>query len=679
MNSLGQQAQILNHIQEAVITMDLAGFITGWNQGASRLFGYAEDEVVGRNVLFLYADENDEDSSFEDAFLERGGHELEVRRRRKSGEIFWASLQLSLLRDDNQQPVGLIGFLSDITDRRASDDMLKLHASIFERSEEAILITDAKETIISINAAFTLITGYPAADVVGQTPKKFRSGRHDKAFYETMWQKLGETGYWQGELWDRRADGEIYPKWVSIGSVKNSAGDVTHYFSIFSDISDRKRAEGRIHHLAFFDSLTNLPNRALFGQLADQAMIESRRKDSHGAFLFIDLNRFKPINDTLGHEVGDRVLQEIANRFRNCLRGADVVCRLGGDEFVVGLFDITTRDHAGLVAQKLLASLDDPIIIDDGELKLGAAIGVSVYPEDGTDAETLLRLADIAMYRAKETGPDAFTFYSQDMNVRAVDRLNVENGLRRAIARDELKLYYQPKVNIATGAIIGAEALVRWLHPERGMVPPSEFIPVAEESGLIVHIGTWVMEAACKQARTWLDAGFPPMHIAVNLSARDFSIGLPQRVDQLLKDHGIGPEWLELEITEGMLMNNTETVITMMNEISALGIALSLDDFGTGYSSLSYLKRFPIDTLKIDRSFVINIPDDGNDCAIAGAIISMSKQLKHNVIAEGVETLDQLAFLKSLGCDEIQGYLFSPPVPPEKFEAMVRAGKKLAV
>ena len=675
---LRQQAQILEHITESVITMDLAGFITSWNHGAERLFGYTTDEAVGRNVLFLYADENEEDQGFEDAFLEHGGREMEVRRRRKNGEVFWASMQLSLLRDDENQPSGLIGFLSDITVRRNAADQIRLHSRIFEHSEEAIMITDAHEIIVAVNPAFTLITGFESAEVVGETPRKFRSGRHDEVFFQAMWAALRETGYWHGEVWDRRKDGDIYPKWVSIGSVRDTHGEITHYFSIFSDITDRKRAEGRIHHLAYFDALTGLPNRTLFNRLVDQSLTEAARGEVFGALLFIDLNRFKPINDTLGHAVGDLVLQEVANRFRTCLRGADVVSRLGGDEFVVAVFDITNREHAANVAQKLLTSLDDAIVIDGHELKLGAAIGISIYPEDGGDTETLLRLADIAMYRAKKTGPDTFAFYSQDMNQRAVDRLNLESGLRRAIERDELLLHYQPKVSITQGTIVGAEALVRWKHPERGMVPPGDFIPLAEETGLIVQIGTWVLEAACRQARLWQDGGLPITPIAVNLSARDFSPSLPGRVQKLLAQHGISPKWLELEITEGMLMHHTDKVIAMMDELAELGIALSLDDFGTGYSSLSYLKRFPIDTLKIDRSFVINIPTDSDDCAIAGAIISMSKQLKHNVIAEGVETNEQLAFLRQRGCDEIQGYLFSPPVTAEKFEAMVREPRLLA-
>jgi diguanylate cyclase (GGDEF)-like protein/PAS domain S-box-containing protein len=673
---LRQQVQILENIQESVITMDLAGFITGWNKGAERMFGYRAEEAIGRNVLFLYADE-DEDDGFDDVFLEQGGREMEVRRRKKNGDVFWASLQLSLLRDEDEQPTGLIGYLTDITERRHAAETMRLHSRIFDHSEEAILITDAAERILSVNAAFTRITGYEAEEVLGDTPRRFRSGRHDEAYFAALWNELKTTGHWQGEMWDRRKDGEIFPKWISIGSVRDAGGEVTNYFSIFSDITDRKRAEGRIHHLAYYDALTALPNRTLFNRLLDQALTESRRLNLHGAVLFIDLNRFKPINDTLGHNIGDQVLQEVANRFRTTLRGADVVARLGGDEFVVGLFNVGHRERAATVAQKLLASLETPVVIDGLELKVGAAIGISTYPGDGFDTATLLRLADIAMYRAKETGPDAFVFYSEDMNQRALDRLSLEAQLRRGVERRELELHYQPKVSIASGRIVGAEALIRWRHPERGLVPPGEFVPVAEETGLIMQISAWVMEEACRQARAWQDAGMAPTRIAVNLSARDFSASLPERVAELLAQHGIGPEWIELEITESMLMHNTENVIEMMDRIKALGVSLALDDFGTGYSSLSYLKRFPIHRLKIDRSFIINIPRDSNDCAIAGAIVSMSKQLRHSVIAEGVESHDQLTFLHGLGCDQIQGYLFSPPVPADKFAAMVRDGKRL--
>ncbi|HEX8963905.1 MAG TPA: EAL domain-containing protein [Rhodocyclaceae bacterium] len=673
-----QQAHILDRIQESIITLDLDGYITGWNRGAERLFGYGAAEVIGKHILFLYADPEDEDTSFQDVFLEHGGREMEVRRRRKSGEVFWASLQLSLVRDAEGDPTGVIGYLSDITDRIAAQETLRLHARIFEHSEDGILITDAAGNIVSVNRAFTRITGYAEAEAVGQTPRLLRSGLHSREFYEEVWRRIEVEGRWQGEIQDKRKDGEIYPTWVSISAVKNVAGKVTHYFSIFSDITERKRAEERIHYLAYYDALTDLPNRALFYKLVDQALVEARRNRQHGALLFIDLNRFKPINDTLGHSIGDRLLQQIGLRLREALRNEDVVARLGGDEFVVALFDIARRDHAGIVAQKLLAALDPPFVIGEHELRVGAAIGISVYPQDGFDTETLLRLADIAMYRAKQSGEDGYAFYSHEMNQRSLDRLRTENELRHAVERGELLLHYQPKIDIASGRIVGAEALVRWRHPERGMVPPGEFVPVAEESGIIMQISAWVLEAAVEQARAWQQAGLRPVKIAVNLSARDFSPALPERIDAILATSGLAPEWLELEITESMLMHSAERVIGMMDALTRRGIGLSLDDFGTGYSSLSYLKRFPIDTLKIDRSFIDHIPADPNDCAIAGAIASMGKQLGHKVIAEGVETAEQLTFLRGVGCDEFQGYLFSPPVDAGQFTAMLREDRRLA-
>jgi diguanylate cyclase (GGDEF)-like protein/PAS domain S-box-containing protein len=547
---LQHQAQILDHIHESVLTMDMNGFIISWNKGAERLFGYTAVEAVGRNILFLY---DDEDVGFQDDFLEQGGRLMEVRRKKKSGEVFWASLSLSPLCDINDRSIGLIAYLTDIT--------------------------------------------------------------------------------------------------------------------------ERKMAEERIHHLAYYDALTNLPNRSLLTKLVDQALMVAQRNKAHGCVLFIDLNRFKLINDTLGRKIGDELLVEVARRFRTVLRDQDLVARLGGDEFAVGLFDIGQHFEASMVAQKLLATLNEPIFIDGHDLRVGGSIGISVYPQDGNDAETLLRLADIAMYRAKQEGSadgDHVAFYSQDMNQGMQERMRIETGLRNALGNGELLLHYQPKYAIEDGKIIGAEALVRWRHPERGLVPPSEFIPLAEATGLVVQVGEWVLETACAQAQVWKDAGLPPIRLAVNVSAREFTAALPGRVADTLKRYGLEPSWLELEITESTLMNNIDRVIGIMDRITAMGVTLSLDDFGTGYSSLSYLKRFPIDTLKIDRSFTIGIPGDTNDCAIANTIISIAQQLKHKVIAEGVETVEQLAFLKNSGCNEVQGYLFSKPLEADEFERALR-------
>lgn len=670
------QAQILEQIHDSVITMDLGGYITSWNRGAEQLFGYTAEEALGRNILFLYADE-EEDPMRYDAFLEHGGRGMEVRRRKKSGEVFWASLSLSLMRDQDGQPAGLIGYLVDITERLEIEEKLRLHARIVEDSDQGIIITDAHEFIVSVNAAFSRITGYAREEAIGQTPDLLRSGMHDEDFRQQVHAAMHGNGPWQGELWGRRKNGELYPQWAAISAIRNPRGEVTHAFSIFSDISERKRNEERIHQLANYDTLTGLPNRTLLSRLVDQSLSEALRKGSNGALLFINLNRFKPVNETLGHDTGDELLRQVGQRFRHLLRDEDVVARIGGDEFVIALFDVARRELAAIVAQKLLAALEAPFPISGHDLRISASVGIAVYPEDASDTLSLLRFADFAMNRAKQEGDDGYMFYSEEMNLRAMERLHVETGLRRALAQDELALYFQPKVSLKDGCIIGAEALIRWRHPEEGLVLPGRFIPVAEETGLILEIGAWVLEFACAQIQSWRLAGLRVPPVAVNLSARQFNPGLPQQVKAVLERYAIVPGDLELEITESMLMHGAETVIGMMSELVALGVTLSLDDFGTGFSSLSYLKRFPITTLKIDRSFVVGIPGDANDCAIVSAVVGMAHQLRHKVVAEGVEQADQLSFLHGLGCDQMQGYLFSPPLPALDFERMVRQDARL--
>jgi diguanylate cyclase (GGDEF)-like protein/PAS domain S-box-containing protein len=552
---MAQQAQILDQIHESVLTMDQTGYITSWNKGAERLFGYSAQEAIGRNILFLYTDE---DTAFHDAFMEQGGRMMEVRRRKKSGDVFWASLSLSPLRDASDRPIGLIAYLTDIT--------------------------------------------------------------------------------------------------------------------------ERKLAEERLHQLAYHDALTGLPNRTLLAKLVDQGLAVAQRSEATACVLFIDLNRFNPINVTLGRRIGDELLKQVALRFRDTLREQDVVARLSSDEFAVCLFDIRQHFEATTVAQKLLAALAVPFLIETHNLSVGASIGISVFPQDGNDAESLLRLADIAMSRAKldtNGDQDGVAFYSREMNQGMQERMHIESGLRHALGNDELMLHYQPKYAIGSGAIVGAEALVRWMHPQRGMVPPSDFIPLAEATGLIVQVGEWVLEAACAQAARWQRAGVPPFRLAVNVSAREFSSTLPARVAATLARYELDASWLELEITESTLMQDIERVIATMDQITALGVTLSLDDFGTGYSSLSYLKRFPIDTLKIDRSFTTGLPYDSSDCAIASTIISIGRQLRHKVIAEGVETQEQLAFLRDAGCDEVQGYFFSRPLAAQPFEKLLRENLQL--
>jgi diguanylate cyclase (GGDEF)-like protein len=430
--------------------------------------------------------------------------------------------------------------------------------------------------------------------------------------------------------------------------------------------------------MANYDPLTGLPNLCLLTQLVGQALTENRRSQEHGAMLVVEITRVGAISDTLGSDIGNELLCEIGRMFRAVLREADVLARLDGHKFAVALLHIEKREHAAIVAQKLLSVLAAPIQIAAHSLQVGAHIGITVYTEDAADVPTLIRYADVAMNKAAQNIEADFLFYSEEMNQRAKEHLRLESELRQALVNDELLLYYQPKVSLRSGRIVGAEALLRWRHPVRGLVSPGVFIPVAEESGLILDLGTWVLEQACRQIRDWREDNLIMPPVAVNLSARQFDRQLPQRIAAVLERYGVQPDQINLEITESLLVRGTDNVIAIMNELVAMGMSLALDDFGTGYSSLAYLKKFPISTLKIDRSFVVGLPYEENDCAIARAIVTMAQQLRQEIVAEGVETVEQMSFLRELGCDQLQGYLFSQPVPAVDFAAMLREGKRLA-
>jgi diguanylate cyclase (GGDEF)-like protein/PAS domain S-box-containing protein len=666
-----RQTQILDQIHDSVVTMDLQGYITGWNAGAERLFGYAAEEIVGRNILLLYADADEGSDSFFNAFLENGSREMKVRRRKKSGEVFWASVSLSVAHDESGVPNGLIGYVVDISSEREAEEKLRLHARIFDCAGEAIVVTDAEERVVSVNPAFCLISGHAEHEVLGTPLTEIQLGVRNGR-WEEIRETIAREGKWSGELQPRRRDGSDYPAWASISAVLGQGNSITHYCFVFADITERKEAEKQIYRLAYYDTLTNLPNRSLLYSLLEQALAEAHRRHSHGALLFIDLNRFKHINDSFGHAPADALLAEVGRRLAGTLRKEDVVSRLGGDEFVVALFDINRREDAAIVARKILAALGEPFFIEGHEILLSASIGISIFPDDGRDAETLIRNADVAMYRAKQLGTGSYLYYSREMNLRSLERLKTEGGLRHALERDEFVLHFQPQLDLSSGRIVGTEALLRWEQPEHGTISPAQFIPVAEETGLIIPIGEWVIDATCRQLRAWLDAGLQPVKVAVNLSPRQFSQNLPRTVMGYLQQHRIPPELLELEITESMLMHSADSVVAMMQEFAEAGVMMSLDDFGTGYSSLSYLKRFPIDTLKIDQSFVRGIPHDGDDSAIATAIIGMAKALRLRVIAEGVETQSQHDFLKDAGCDEIQGFWFSRPVCADAYAQLLR-------
>ena len=663
-----------------VITMDMHGYLTGWNRGAEMLFGYTPDEALGQHILFLYAEEPDSHiSKIFELFLDHDSPLMEVRRRKKSGETFRANMSLQHILDDNNEAIGMVAHLSEIADRLSAEEKHRLHARIIEDSEVGILITDANERIVSVNPAFSRITGYSAGEAIGETTDLLGSGDQGTDLREKVLSAMHGADAWQGEIIGRRKNGELFPQTVSIGVARNADGIVSHAFSMFSDISALRAVEERMQQIVNFDSLTGLPNRTLFHELVEQALAVAHRNKDHCALLVIDLNRFNSVNDSLGHEVGDALLRQVGQRMRNVLRQEDILARIGADDFVVALSSIQKREHSGLVAKKLLACLERPFVIGSHALHIGASIGIAIYPEDGLNAGALQRYADIAMQRVQRNNENGFLYYSPEMNLRAKEQWQLEGEIRQAVSGHELILHYQPKVSLRNGRIVGAEALIRWYHPKRGMIPPDKFVPLAEETGLILELGNWILDEASRQIRIWLDAGLEPIPIAVNISARQFDNQLPERLQLTIERYRLPCELLKLEITESLLVRGPEKVIPIMNELVALGFNLSLDDFGTGYSSLAYLKKFPITTLKIDRSFVIGVPDDENDCAIAQAIVTMGKQLRQEIVAEGVETLAQMSFLRGLGCDQLQGYLFSPPIAAEEFERMVREGRRLSL
>ena len=547
---------------------------------------------------------------------------------------------------------------------------LKRYATVFTNAREGMVITDDQARIIAVNPAFTEITGYPLERVAGATPAVLSSGKQDREYYEQMWSALQERGQWQGEIWNRRSNGDIYPEWLSIAAVRDGEGQTTHYIGIFSDVTERKEAEARIRHLAHHDALTGLPNRLLMQDRLGQAIREAKRSGNQVGILFMDLDRFKWINDTLGHDAGDQLLRTITQRCLKVLRESDTLARLGGDEFVAILPGLHQAQDAGLVARKLLGAITQPCTLGSHELSVTCSIGIAVYPSDGVTDSLLLRNADAAMYRAKSEGRNGYQYYSTDMNSARLGELLLEHQLRGALERQELCLFYQPKVDARDGGLRSCEALLRWRHAEDGLLTPDRFLPAAEESGLIVPIGEWVIREACRQIRAWIDTGREPVRVAVNLSGQQFAHqNIVQLVREALEEHRLPPALLELELTETILMRDIERTMGTLAELCELGVSLAIDDFGTGYSSLAYLRQFQVHTLKIDRSFVNDIESGDGEAKIASAVIGLAHSLGLRVVAEGVETPVQQTFLAKHNCDFLQGYLFGKPEPAEQFSA----------
>ncbi len=541
--------------------------------------------------------------------------------------------------------------------------------SIFENVREGIMLTSADGTILDVNDAFLEMCGYERSEIIGGQPSILRSSHHDDAYYAQMWEDLEQTGRWSNEIWNRRKSGEAVPFLLSISAMRRSDGRTDKYIAVYNDITEIKRSQEKIRHSAYHDALTGLPNRSLLTDRLDMAISASKRSGERFALLFIDLDRFKAINDSLGHFVGDRVLREVASILGKNMRQGDTVARWGGDEFVMLVSRIHKPEDASIVARRTIQALAAPLRIDDHDVLVAPSIGISLHPGDGDTCSSLLRNADLALYKAKERGGGSFKFFRAEYEKDSLDRMQLEMELRQAIERQEFVVYYQPQVRISTGHVFGAEALVRWQHPDRGLLPPGEFIPLAEETGLIVPIGEQVIRQACTRWKKWHREGLVSKErLAINVSGVQFA--RPEfidRVSSILKEVKLDPRLLEIEITESVLVSEPQKALEKIHTLQDWGMTVSLDDFGTGYSSLSYLSGIRFDSLKIDRQFIVNIPENDDNKAITSAIIAMADRLDIEVIAEGVEKKRQVDYLRRQGCDRVQGFIHSRPVPAEEF------------
>lgn len=642
------------------------------------MLGYSEDEIgVGLCEWESRVHPDDKAQVLADVERHLRGevdfYVNEHRMRCKDGRYKWIMDRGRVVeRDEQGQALRMIGTHTDLTALKQREEVLALNASVFMNSSEGIVICDGDCRILSVNRAFSDITGYAAAEVLGHPPSLLRSGQHTRAFYRDLWRQISRTGRWRGEILKRRRDGEPFLARLTISLVRDPDGHVRHYYGIFHDITQRKQAEARISQLTHHDALTGLPNRVLLRERIESGLVQARREQEALALMFIDVDRFKYINDSLGHQAGDALLVEMASRLKQALRPQDTVSRMGGDEFTL-LLPQMDAEGAAYLAQEIIARISAPCQIDGMALIVTPSIGIAMFPGDGQDVDALLQAGDTAMYRAKAAGGANFQFYKLGMHLSASRTLQLENALRWALERHELELHYQPQIDLKTGRVTGCEALLRWKRPELGMVSPAEFIPIAEASGLILPIGEWVLRTAVAQSRAWQGAGQPPSVMAVNISAVQFrQTQFPELVRAVLDEAGLEAGRLELELTESVVSADPEGAIRIMEQLDQLGVQLSVDDFGTGYSSLSYLKRFPIDKLKIDQSFVRDLGSDPGNALIVSGVIALARSLGLRTIAEGVETAEQVATLTREGCDEVQGYWHARPMPADQYERWLR-------
>ncbi len=660
---LAEQSAILENVMFGIMFVRQRKIVSA-NRRCEELFGYAAGEMGGCSTQILFSSQDEFEAAGIRQYSEiaRDSYFSEERQyKRADGSLFWCMVSGCALNPESVDD-GSIWVYADISERRLAEESLRLSSKVLEHIAEGVIVTDVQGKIVAVNPAFSLISGYTEQDAVGKTPALLRSGRETPAFYAKLWADLREIGFWAGEIWNRRKCGEYYLEWLTISAVRDKDGACTHYVGVFRDITQAKESQQKLDHLAHHDPLTGLPNRTLFNDRLAHAMQRSAREHQQLALLFIDLDRFKNVNDSLGHHIGDELLKQVALALSDKVRDGDTLARLGGDEFILLLENVDGQYGTTVVAEKLMAVFEQPFIIVGHELFVTCSVGISLFPQDGVDLNMLIRNADVAMYQSKAHGRNAYRFYAAEMMGEGLERLRLESMLRRSIEKNEIFLNYQPQVEIHSGKLVGAEALVRWQHPELGLVPPIRFIPLAEDTGFINQLGQWVLFEACRQMIRWEEAGLYVPKIAVNLSVKQFERGsIVSMVSEILKETGLDAHRLQLEVTESLIMN-TGDAFSLINDLHAIGVGLAIDDFGTGYSSLAYLKQLPVQTLKIDRSFIKDIDTDVNEEAIATAIIQLGKSLNLSVVAEGVETQAQVDFLLRQGCSLAQGYLFGRPL-----------------
>jgi len=646
-----------------------------WSEEVYRIFGLKPEETSPTYEKFqnlIHPDDRQKvQNAVQDALAGKAPYNINHRIIREDDALREVHEEGEVEYDAHGAPRRMFGIVQDITVLKRTEEQMDLAAKVFDSSIEGITITDARGTIQAVNKAFTHITGYSPEEAIGQKPNILKSDRHDEAFYRNMWSTLLAEGKWEGEIWNRRKSGEVYPERLTITAITDEYGQVTHNVAVFHDMSEIRSYEEQLHFHAYHDALTGLPNRLLMLDRFSVALGQAQRLHKQVAVLVLDLDNFKHINDSLGHNIGDVLLQQVAQRLKEGIGGDHTVGRLGGDDFAILIEQCEDEQDAVRMAEKAIGLFAKPFNLAIYETFVTVTIGITFFPSDGNDADTLLKNAELAMYRAKEEGKNKYQLFTTAMNAKVVHRLSLENSLRKALDNHEFLVYYQPRVAAATGRILGMEALVRWQSKDGRLISPLDFIPLAEETGLVIPLGEQVLRQACRDTRQWLEKS-KDLVVSVNLSPRQFmQEDLVRTITGILRETGLPPSQLELEITEGAVMTNEQAALAQLLELKALGIRLALDDFGTGYSSLHYLRRLPIHTLKIDRSFIKDLPGEPNSAAIAATILSLAQALHLEVVAEGVENAEQLNFLRRLNCNEIQGYLFSPPVPRAAFAAFL--------